>query len=108
MNVDSNMWIADSEDDTSVFHRPTEEEYLKAKEEATTFAKWVRLARDKQTELIDALAIERENEKTYTQLYEQRKDICRMYEICLEVEKNTKSKTRKKKDETSDTDKHST
>jgi hypothetical protein len=108
MNVGTNVWLEDNEDNSAPFHRPTEAEYLEAKEAAATFAKWIVMSRNKQTELIDDLARERENEKTYTALYEQKKEIYRMYEICNEIEKNTKSKTRKKNDETSNTDKHST
>lgn len=103
--TNTNVW---TEDESSSFHRPTEEEYLQAREDMQNFARWARTSRERQSELIDELSLERDNEKTYTELYEKKKDICRMYEVCLKFEKNTKSKTRKKANETSDTDKHTT
>ena len=107
MNMYNNTWNCENEDESVDFHRPTEEEYIQAKEDMDTFGRWMRLSLDKQRELIDALIIERQNEKTYSTLYEQKKDICRMYEICLEVDNNAKSEGTKKNEPSSD-DKHTT
>lgn len=106
MNLNTNIW---TEEDTTIdFHKPTTEEYNKAKEDMSNFARWIRLSRERQTSLIDELAKERESEKMYLGLYERSKDICRMYEACVEAETKTKDRKKKETNETSSTDKHST
>ena len=89
MNNSIEAWNEHEQTDIS---KPTEEEYLKAKEEMSTFAKWVRLARNRQTELIDSLAVERENEKLYLGMYEKNKDIVSRYEIYEELEQRQSKK----------------
>ncbi len=84
MNNTPNFWVDDEVSES--ISKPTREEYEKAKEEMNTFAKWVCLARNKQTELIDALAIERENEKMYRKLYEKNKEVVSRFEIYEKIE----------------------
>ena len=67
--------------------KPTLEEYEKAKEDYKTYCSWLGLARQKKNELIDALAIERQNELLYTKQAEKQRDIIRCYEIYEHLEK---------------------
>lgn len=67
--------------------KPTLEEYEKAKQEYKTYCSWLRMAREKKNELIDALAIERENELLYLKQAEKQHDIIRCYEIYEQLEK---------------------
>lgn len=92
-----NVWETDTEEDSEVFHRPTDEEYEAAVKEVETLGRWIRESRRRQTELIDSLSIERENEKTYTRMYEKNKDIVRMYQICKEVDEQQANKGAKKR-----------
>ena len=50
-------------DEEMIVKRPTLEEYEKAKQEYKNYCSWLRMAREKKNELIDALAIERENDE---------------------------------------------
>ena len=50
-------------DEEMIVKRPTLEEYEKAKQEYKTYCSWLQMAREKKNELIDALAIERENDE---------------------------------------------
>ena len=86
MNLNTNAWFENEEQETESISKPTKEEYAKSLEDAKTFASWIRLAKNKQTELIDALAIERENEKMYTKLYEKNKEVVQRYEIYEKLE----------------------
>ena len=50
-------------DEEMIVKRPTLEECEKAKQEYKNYCSWLRMAREKKNELIDALAIERENDE---------------------------------------------
>ena len=50
-------------DEEMIVKRPALEEYEKAKQEYKNYCSWLRMAREKKNELIDALAIERENDE---------------------------------------------
>ena len=50
-------------DEEMIVKRPTLEEYEKAKQEYKNYCSWLRMAREKKNELIDALAIEKENDE---------------------------------------------
>ena len=72
--------------ETDAFGKPTKDEYEKAKEGMQDMARFVRLCRNRQTQLIDELCSERESEKLYSEIYERHKDIVRRYEIYEELE----------------------
>lgn len=72
--------------------KPTLEEYEKAKQEYKTYCSWLRMAREKKNELIDALAVERENELLYLKQAEKQHDIIRCYEIYEQTEKGGEGK----------------
>ena len=91
MNINNFSWEND-EDVSGSISKPTQEEYEKAKEEMNTFAKWVGMARNKQTELIDALVIERENEKMYRKMYEKNKEVVSRYEIYEKIEQAARNR----------------
>lgn len=74
-------------DETMITRKPTLEEYEKAKQEYKTYCSWLRMAREKKNELIDALAVERENELLYLKQAEKQHDIIRCYEIYERLEK---------------------
>lgn len=65
--------------------KPTYEEYEKAKQAYKTYCNWVKTARDKQDELTDLLAKERNNVLFYTEQAEKQREIIRTYEICEEI-----------------------
>ena len=67
--------------------KPTLEEYEKAKQDYKTYCSWLRMAREKKNELIDALAVERENELLYLKQSEKQHDVIRCYEIYEQLEK---------------------
>lgn len=73
--------------ETDAFGKPTQEEYDKAKAGMQDMARFVRMSRNRQTQLIDELCGERANEKMYSEIYERHKDIVRRYEIYEELEK---------------------
>lgn len=83
------MKIANSfeNEETLITMKPTLEEYQKAKEEYKTYCSWLRMAREKKNDLIDALAVERENELLYLKQDEKQHDIIRCYEIYEQLEK---------------------
>lgn len=72
--------------------KPTKEAYEKAKSDYKMFCSWLVKSRERKNELIDALAIERENEKTYLDLAEKNKSIIQRYEIYEEIERSKKKK----------------
>lgn len=74
-------------DEEMTINKPTLEEYEKAKQEYKTYCSWLRMAREKKNELIDALAVERENELLYLKQAEKQHDIIRCYEIYEQLEK---------------------
>ena len=74
-------------DEEMITKKPTLEEYEKAKQEYKTYCSWLRMAREKKNELIDALAVERENELLYLKQAEKQHDIIRCYEIYEQLEK---------------------
>lgn len=74
-------------DETMIAGIPTLEEYEKAKQEYKNYCSWLRMAREKKNELIDALAVERENELLYLKQAERQLDIIRCYEIYEQVKK---------------------
>ena len=67
--------------------KPTPEEYGKAKEAYKNYCSWVRMAREKKNELIDALAKERESELLYLQQAEHYNEIIQTYLIYEQIEK---------------------
>ena len=75
-------------DEEMIVKRPTLEEYEKAKQEYKTYCSWLRTTREKKNELIDALAIEMENELLYLKQAEKQHDIIRCYEIYEQLEKD--------------------
>ena len=77
-------------DEELITKKPTLEEYEKAKQDYKTYCSWLRMARDKKNELIDALAAERENELLYLKQAEKQHDIIRCYEIYEQLEKGGK------------------
>jgi hypothetical protein len=70
--------------------KPTLEEYNQAKSNMTFAAHAIQHCRDRRDQLIDELAKERENEKSYLQMYEQCKEIVFMYEVWGKLEKGSK------------------
>ena len=57
------------------------------------FCSWLKMCKDKKNELIDALAVERQNELLYQKLAEKHRDTIRRYEIYEELEtKNSKKR----------------
>jgi hypothetical protein len=66
---------------------PTLEEYKKAKEEYKNYCSWLRMARERKNEHIDALAKERHNELFYLEQAEKQHDIIRAYEIYEQIRK---------------------
>lgn len=72
--------------------KPTLEEYEKAKQDYKTYCSRLRMAREKKDELIDALAIERENESLYLKQAEKQLDIIHCYEIYARLEKGGEEK----------------
>ena len=74
-------------DEEMITKKPTLEEYEKAKKEYKTYCSWLRMAREKKNELIDALVIERENELRYLKQAEKQHEIIRCYEIYEQIEK---------------------
>ena len=86
-----------NEDDTDeiITSKPTKEEYEQAKKDYQMFCSWLCRCRDKRNELIDALAIERQNELMYEKLAEKHRNTIRRYEIYEEIEaEKTKKKMR--------------
>lgn len=75
-----------NEPDSCNIGKPSSAEYEKAKNDYKMFCSWIVKSRERKNELIDALIIERENEKTYTELADKQKDIIRRYEIYTELE----------------------
>lgn len=75
------------DDESLVTKKPTIEEYEKAKEDYKTYCSWLRIAREKKNELIDALAIERQSELFYLKQAEKQHEIIRCYEIYQQIEK---------------------
>lgn len=75
-------------EDPLVSKKPTFEEYEKAKQEYNTFCSWLRMARERKNELIDALAVERENELRYLQQANKHREIIRCYELYEQIEKD--------------------
>lgn len=73
-------------DEEMIIKKPTLEEYEKAKQEYKTYCLWLKMAREKKNELIDALAVERANELLYLKQAEKQHDIIRYYEIYEKVE----------------------
>ena len=74
-------------DEAMITKKPTLEEYEKAKQEYKTYCSWLRMAREKKNKLIDALAVERQNESLYLKQTEKQLDIIRCYEIYEKLEK---------------------
>jgi hypothetical protein len=74
-------------DETTITKKPNLEEYEKAKQEYKTYCSRLRMAREKKNELIDALAVERQNELLYLKQAEKQCDIIRCYEIYEQIEK---------------------
>lgn len=74
-------------DEEMITKKPTLEEYRKAKEAYNNYCSWVRMAREKKNELIDALTKERQNELLYLKQAEKQHDIIRCYEIYEQIEK---------------------
>lgn len=70
--------------------KPTLEEYNQAKSNMTFAAHAIQHCRDRRDQLIDELAKERENEKSYLQMYEQCKEVVFMYEVWDKIEKGKK------------------
>jgi hypothetical protein len=76
------------EQEELIVKKPTIEEYEKAKQEYKTYCSWLRMAREKKNELIDALVVERQNELLYLKQAEKQHEIIRCYEIYEQIEKN--------------------
>ena len=74
-------------DETMITKKPTLEEYEKAKQEYKISCSWLRMARERKNELIDALAVERQHELLYLEQAEKQHDIIRCYEIYEQLEK---------------------
>ena len=92
MNI--NLNILNQEDtDEIIMSKPTKEEYEQAKKDYQMFCSWLKMCKDKKNELIDALAVERQNELLYQKLAEKHRDTIRRYEIYEELE-NENSKKR--------------
>ena len=72
--------------DCDAFGKPSKEAYERAKENKKFASDALWACRKRRDELIDALAKERENEKSYMELYEMNRDIVRKYEIYEEIE----------------------
>lgn len=70
--------------------KPTLDEYNQAKSNITFAAHAIQHCRDRRDELIDELAKERENEKSYLQMLEFNKEIVFTYEIYEKIEKGRK------------------
>lgn len=70
--------------------KPTLEEYNQAKSNMTFAAHAIQHCRDRRDQLIDELAKERENEKSYLKMYEFNKEIVFEYEVWCKVEKGSK------------------
>lgn len=70
--------------------KPTLEEYNQAKSNMTFAAHAIQHCRDRRDQLIDELTRERENEKSYLQMYEQCKEVVFMYEVWYKVERGSK------------------
>ena len=74
-------------DEEMITKKPTLKEYEKAKQEYKNYCSWLRMSREKKNELIDALAVERQNELLYLKQAEKQHDIIRCYEIYERLEK---------------------
>ena len=79
-------------DDSCDLGKPSKDAYDRAKQNLKFASDCLRLCRKRRDELIDELAQERENEKSYAELYEMNKDIIRKYEIYEELETNGKTR----------------
>lgn len=75
-------------DDSCDLGKPSKDAYDRAKQNLMFASDSLRLCRKRRDELIDALAQERENEKSYIELYEMNRDIVRKYEIYEELANN--------------------
>lgn len=92
MNTNNYIQNETDNEDTSI-SKPTKEEYEQAKKDYQMFCSWLKMCKDKKNELIDALAVERQNELLYQQLAEKHRDTIRRYEIYEELEnKNSKKR----------------
>ena len=70
--------------------KPTLEEYNQAKSNMTFASHAIQHCRDRRDQLIDELAKERENEKSYLQMYEFNKEVVFTYEVYEKIEKGKK------------------
>ena len=66
--------------------KPSKEAYERAKENKKFASEALWRCRKHRDELIDALAQERDNEKSYVELYELNRGIIRKYELYEEIE----------------------
>ena len=72
--------------------KPTLEEYNQAKSNMTFAAHAIQYCRERRDQLIDELAKEREEEKSYLQMYEQYKEVVFIYDTYEAIEKGRKKK----------------
>lgn len=77
--------------------KPTQEEYEEAKKAYNMYCSWLIKSREKKNELIDALAIERENELTYEKQAEKQRDVISKFEIYEKVEAEQRARKAKVK-----------
>ena len=72
--------------------KPTLEEYNQAKSNLSFIAHAIQHCRDRRDQLIDELAKEREEEKSYLKLYEECKEIVFIYETYEAIKKGDRKK----------------
>jgi MinD superfamily P-loop ATPase len=66
--------------------KPTKDAYEESKKMRNMLSDWIRRSRSHQNELLDELMEERNTEKDYLKLYEQHRNVIRLYEMYEEVQ----------------------
>ena len=67
-------------------NKPTIEKYNTAKQDISLFSDWIGQCKQEQDELMDKIAISRQNEKLYKEALEKAKETVLIYEIYEKVE----------------------
>ena len=77
-----------SNDSSCTIGQPTKESYEFSKSCMKDLSSWMHASRKRQDELLDELCKERENEKSWKELYDGHAEVIRKYEIYEQLKAN--------------------
>ena len=70
--------------------RPTQEEYLQARENKYMLSQWINMAKKEQEKLLDEIVAIRKNIETYQSAYDSACEVVEKYKIYEELESENK------------------